>query len=296
VPVEPQFDKAAGKFQKFVYYLAGYRSGLATWPAEGIRSARLKTGCQRTIGDARPDFCTRVDVLAKSTTFRFEAKHNCGGSGNAATGYTFGCPATPISPVTATSHDHWACMYFSYHDVMKPGECKRQFRGYCRNGDGCFAPETKIKLKNGGEKRINELVVGDEVWTLAGRAARVQTMIVGPEAKPLYEVGIRDRTVKVTDTHPFKTRAGLKNAAALTTTDELLGEDGLYHRLTTLRQLPVDLEQMVWNVRLDAEPGDTLGHVMIADGVPAGDLHLQNQTQRTETQTLKMALDQLYGP
>jgi hypothetical protein len=181
-------------------------------------------------------------------------------------------------------------MYFSYHNVFAAknnlstqdgplaagATCQRRFRSYCRNGDGCFDPKTKIQMANGELKPINQIEMGDMVMTAAGTAAPVTNIVAGPEAKPMLRVGFKDKTVSVTEEHPFDTRRGLLRAKELKPFDEILTLEGGYRQLEVLETLPLDPEQMAWNV-LVAGGDDPRSHMVIGDGIVAGDLYLQNR-------------------
>src|SRR5690606_7751386 len=74
IPTEPAYNPPKS-FAKFVYYLGGKNAGVKTWP--GIRYPRLKAGCERTISDSSPDFCTRVDVHVNDQIIGFANKRTC---------------------------------------------------------------------------------------------------------------------------------------------------------------------------------------------------------------------------
>lgn len=280
VPTEPVYNPPKS-YAKFAYYLGGKAGGLPDWP--GIREPRLKVGCKKTVGDGTPDFCTRVDVHVKDLTKAFTTKKDCTTATDADGKSKTSCTTTKLDPPKiAAKKEQWLCMYFSYHRVYagnkgKAGEtCDRQFRAYCRNHDGCFAPETQITMADGSRLPINEVRIGDEVMSAAGRPVAVKTVIAGPEAKPMYRVGFAGRTVKVTEEHPFQTKDGLKKAHDLAVGDEVLDVDGSYAPLQVLDLVPADDEQMVWNVLLDGD-SDPQTHMLIGDGIVSGDLFLQNR-------------------
>lgn len=143
-----------------------------------------------------------------------------------------------------------------------------------RTRDGCFAPETKI-MTSIGAKPIRDIQAGDLIYSpISKNFSPVVQKTVGPEAKALIEVGYQGKTVRVTTEHPFITVAGLKQAQELTKADRLLTEKkGEYAPIEVLRQLPVQKDQMVYNIHVFGE--SFANRVIVADGIVTGDLRMQ---------------------
>ena len=141
---------------------------------------------------------------------------------------------------------------------------------------GCFAEGTKIKLADGSLKRAEEIVKGDMVFNpIAKKAVRVKHVIDSPEHAPLMKLAIGNVTLRVTQTHPMLTQAGLKRANELTLDDQVQGEDGQFHRLVTIEELPIEAGQYVINFELEAGSDAQEEHMLIADGIVTGDMVLQ---------------------
>lgn len=178
--------------------------------------------------------------------------------------------------------------------------------GCGRENFGCFAPETKILMSDGSTKLITAVKVGDRVLNpITNEAMEVETTILGDEAKPLFQIGYGTQSVEVTDGHPMMVGNGVtegqsyamsraiapaalsnrdaqkaggysvKRADEVKVGDLVLGADGIYHRVNTVRELPVREGQLVFNLRVRTDSTNPDDHMIVADGVVTGDHWLQ---------------------
>ncbi len=150
---------------------------------------------------------------------------------------------------------------------------------YYRNC-GCFAPESKITLEGGISERADRIVAGHAIWNpILKRSFLVDKVISGPEEERLLEIGYSDRKVQVSSKHVFFTKNGLKQARALTRKDSILGSDGIYHRIDTLKQVTYKSNQTVYNFILKTDSirdaNSPEAHVIQSDGIVTGDFSLQ---------------------
>ena len=167
----------------------------------------------------------------------------------------------------------------------------------------CFPPETKIAMADGSQKRIDQIVKGDMVWNPARqKAMRVGNRLKGPEDKPLLEIGFGTTSVRVTQSHPMVIRnpelqsnpfkpasmssstreqqgetlnARVKKANEISLDDWILGADGEFHQVTTLRTLAQVEGQIVYNFELETDSKHVADHMIVADGVVTGDVVVQ---------------------
>jgi len=164
-----------------------------------------------------------------------------------------------------------------------------------------------IKLADGTFKTVSTLVFGDEVYNpLTKTSSKVRYITAGPEDKPMMKIGYGDKAVIVTMPHPMlvsvKAKDGdkqgsefsaitislnstepveqglrIKQAQDLTNRDVILGNDGVWHKVTTITKLPVKSGQVVYNIRLDNDSWDPKDHAVEADGIVTGDLWLEDR-------------------
>jgi hypothetical protein len=59
--------------------------------------------------------------------------------------------------------------------------------------------------------------------------------------------------------------------------DLMLGADGEFYPVTAVRVLPVEAGQQVWNLKLVTESEELEDHVVEADGIPTGDITVQQR-------------------
>jgi hypothetical protein len=140
---------------------------------------------------------------------------------------------------------------------------------------GCFKSDTKILMADGTHREISKIAENDYVYNPHYQTGvRVKSLVKGPEKKSLYEVLIGKDKVQVTEDHPFFTSRGWLQTLELKKGDILLG-DGEGRTITRVKKLKYLGPQDVWNFELETE--DPLGHVVVANGLPTGDLTTQIQ-------------------
>ncbi len=145
-----------------------------------------------------------------------------------------------------------------------------------RNGGGCFAASTKIRMADGSDMMIALISEGDLVYNPVTRSnARVAEVVKGPESnKSMYEIAVGNRKVTVTSTHPFATTGGMKQAQHLVVGDRILASNGSYETISAAKKLPVSASQVVVNIRIDGDSSED-AHMIMGDGIVTGDLYLQ---------------------
>lgn len=162
-----------------------------------------------------------------------------------------------------------------------------------RNGGGCFHSRTKIKLADGRDMPIAFLQVDDKVWNpITKKAVAIKRIIAGPEKPGFYEVSSNGRQVRVTEKHPFETKEGLRTADQLTSESYILGEDGRFHRIDSVKQLDSQPGAYAWNLELEGSISDHRQHMVLADGVVTGDLFLQEKIAGNEAPIALSFLDE----
>ncbi|NBV51242.1 hypothetical protein EBR78_08510 [bacterium] len=143
---------------------------------------------------------------------------------------------------------------------------------------GCFAPNTRLQMADGQEKLVSEIMEDDYVFNPHYQTGvRVRKVVKGPEQKSLYEVQLGKNSIQVTEDHPFLTQRGWVQALALKKGDQLMGE-GPGKQVTRVEKLKYLGPQDVWNFELDTE--DPLAHVVVANGIPTGDLVTQQELKK----------------
>ena len=119
----------------------------------------------------------------------------------------------------------------------------------------------------------NAYIVG--LLSKRDKAVRVNRIIESAETEPLIELGYADAVVKVTQTHPVLTKEGLKKAKDLSVNDSVRGADGVFHKLSKVRDLPVRTGQYVINFELDVKSNSDNDRLVLSDGIVTGDFALQ---------------------
>ncbi|WP_421941941.1 polymorphic toxin-type HINT domain-containing protein [Pedobacter sp.] len=93
----------------------------------------------------------------------------------------------------------------------------------------CFPAGTPVHTAS-GQKNIEDINVGDEVWAWDEESGLVElktvTATMQREVDATVEITLEGETIETTAEHPFYTRNGWKDAADLTETDELRTKDG----------------------------------------------------------------------
>lgn len=93
----------------------------------------------------------------------------------------------------------------------------------------CFPEGTPVHTAS-GQKNIEEIVAGDEVWAWDEESGSIDlkkvTATMQREVDATVEITLEGETIETTAEHPFYTREGWKDAADLTLDDELKTKDG----------------------------------------------------------------------
>jgi hypothetical protein len=152
-------------------------------------------------------------------------------------------------------------------------------------------------MADGSRREISTLKSGEFVWNpVRQREMRIEWMMVGPEAKPMLEIESNGSSVRVTDGHPMLILASIEGASGssgdalgghgkakaikaqdVAVGDLMLGSDGGFHPVTAVRVLPVEAGQQVWNLKVVTDSEELEDHVIEADGIPTGDITVQQQ-------------------
>lgn len=170
-----------------------------------------------------------------------------------------------------------------------------------RTNHSCFHPDTNIMLGDGSYKKVKLLKAGDIVWNpLSKKAVAVQTVVVGPEATPLIEMTFGERTLIVSERHPMIQPSALssdttwfkpiglksgdlghspayriKMAGELSIGDFVVTEDGSAKQITALKRLPIEEDQIVYNLTLEGEGAALKNRSVVAEGFVTGDYLIQ---------------------
>jgi hypothetical protein len=194
---------------------------------------------------------------------------------------------TPPGDITCVASDSWQIKHGLGYALSPPPSCTLTLMGYRDDlGDGCFDPQTMIRLADGSERLITELKAGDLVWEPRLKApARIVRMIQGPEALPMIEVSLGGAaTILVTRNHPMLTERGVIPAFDLTATDRIPGADGVYRPIASVKSLPPRPGQMVYNLEVAPLDGPKIGDLaVVANGVTTGDLGAQLRIGKERT-------------
>ncbi len=187
-----------------------------------------------------------------------------------------------VKPVGAQSYDSSRCVYFRYYDMTNAKKCQVQMidavdgSWVCRNLDGCFSKETKIRMADGTDKFIYELDKSDKIFNpKTGHSVGIRKLSVGPEFGEMFKVTSGFDMIDVTREHPFLTTVGWKQAKDLQVGDELVLSFGATQKVTAKEMHKPATPPDVFNLHLDAPDGDTDEHFVLANGVITGDLFIQ---------------------
>ncbi|MCB0323818.1 MAG: hypothetical protein KDD69_09605 [Bdellovibrionales bacterium] len=197
--------------------------------------------------------------------------------------------------------------YYTYREGRDEVRCTRRGGGSscdfsCHEVrvDGCFDADTEILMGDGVTmKRIDEIEQGDFVWNPAlRRPVVVEKVVKGPEHKPLFEVGYGPYVARVTESHPMVVErsssgfqqsalrgngssdglpSSIKRASELSLGDRILGADGRFHPIGTLKQLPVRANQTVVNLQTNSHSSAVMDHLLVANGVVTADYYIQQR-------------------
>lgn len=195
-----------------------------------------------------------------------------------------------VKQVSLNNYTAQKCVYYKYYNAQDPRTCRielltKDAQGWwvCRTSDGCFDENTFIRLADGSDRKIIDLTPQDLVLNpKTGLAMKIRNMSIGPEKNEMIEVETADgKLVKVTLTHPFKTQSGWKKAENLAVGDEIEGLNGSETQKIkkAKRYMPTTVPNVV-NLFLDAPEGSLDDHYVLANGVPTGDLHVQQLLEK----------------
>ncbi|WP_394840307.1 Hint domain-containing protein [Pendulispora rubella] len=154
---------------------------------------------------------------------------------------------------------------------------------------GCFAGNTQLTDGEGSELSISEASEGVALKTLSdnsstarpnlqGRA--IDMAIRGPEAHDLYIFQLSNgRELRVTENHAMVLASGrLVKARNVRTSDAFVDATGASVPVLAIYREPATSD--VYNVRMKSSSFE--GHVVVAEGVLAGDNYLQNAVDGEE--------------
>jgi len=186
--------------------------------------------------------------------------------------------------VALETHKSETCAYFAYFKAANATKCSytyttNQEASYvCRNNDGCFDESTLIRMADGTDRRVTELSLGEYVYNpVTQMPAKIVKLTIGPEFKPLIDVTVGLRVVKVTDSHPFMTQRGWVQAKNLTTQDLVRSGKGEYIPVSSVKMGASG--RTVANLALEGAADLADLHYVLADGVVTGDLVIQNMLE-----------------
>ena len=143
----------------------------------------------------------------------------------------------------------------------------------------CLDEGVPVRLSSGELVPIKDIVGGDLVRDpVTGRNLKVAAVIWGTEAnEEMYRIGFDGTAGLFTSQHPIVTRRGLVAAADVTAEDELLSDDGAYHKVTIRERHGGDASRAVYNLRFEPSAASLRQHLLSADGIVTGDFDAQNR-------------------
>lgn len=131
---------------------------------------------------------------------------------------------------------------------------------------GCIAKSTLIKMLDGSDKLIEDVLIGDKVRTENGYST-VKDIMIGTEKEIIYLSDYNGKSVKITNNHPVKTLRGYIPANKLNAADILVTLDGNFQVKDLFK---MDYNNEVYNLELDYSSG------IYCNGILTGDFELQN--------------------
>lgn len=153
---------------------------------------------------------------------------------------------------------------------------------------GCMAGDTMIAMGDGACKEISSIKVGDVIKTVSGCAA-VTNIYKGVEKELVYLETKGGHVLKMTKSHPVKTKRGYIRASELTAADTIVtvdGESGVKHLYM------MEYGEEVYNLELEQS------EAMICNDIMAGDFVMQNSykpLKRNRLSVLQEEFARLYG-
>jgi hypothetical protein len=144
-------------------------------------------------------------------------------------------------------------------------------------GSGCFAPDTKIVVKDRGGIDARDIKVGDLILNPKTKTyARVQQVVQGSEKEALelhFDVDGKHHSSKLSFEHVMVTERGYVRAAQIVKGDKLLRSDGFWAPVLSVEKVPA---RKVINFVLNPSSTSYEDHLVESDGLITGDLWLQN--------------------
>jgi hypothetical protein len=133
---------------------------------------------------------------------------------------------------------------------------------------GCLAEGTLILMADGGEKRVEDMRIGDKVIVdHSGQTACVINTWKGAE-KEIIQINAAGVAFECSNAHPIRTVDGMKRAYKVSCGDYLVGPHGEHIKVTSVEH--VNEERRMYNVDLD-----NFG-TLFANGFMIGDNGVQN--------------------
>jgi hypothetical protein len=146
--------------------------------------------------------------------------------------------------------------------------------------NGCFDAGTKILLANGQSKPIEEIIEGDKVLDpITKKSIKIRHIYSGSEKEALIEVVIATESLRVTRKHPFITKRGLLQAHELSLNDLVLTKSGAYESITSLRNLKIKDNQIVYNLELDIESTNPTDRLITVGSIVTPDIIIQRKLE-----------------
>lgn len=140
---------------------------------------------------------------------------------------------------------------------------------------GCFVPEAKILMSDGTLKEIDSIASGDMVKNpVTGKSMKIKSLIESYEEDPIISILTDSNTIKVTSGHPILTKSGVLLASKLKLGDLVAIGSDKYESVVKMTLLEEEKQRVV-NFRLDTDSILPEDHYVLADGIVAGDLYLQ---------------------
>lgn len=179
--------------------------------------------------------------------------------------------------------DHDPCTFQVALEFRKFACCEMMSaNGECRP-IGCFDGEVPIAMADGSLRPAKEIQKGDRLLNpVTGRGQAVKRVSIGPEReKPMFDITVAGRTVRVSSQHPFPVaeqgRTTLRSAEDLRAGDLVRLSDGSHRKIGSIVMLPVNVNQVVYNFELEAPTTRDEDHMLLANGIVTGDLFLQEK-------------------
>jgi hypothetical protein len=162
----------------------------------------------------------------------------------------------------------------------------------------CLSAGTPIRLADGSEKAIEDLVRGDQVAGPDGAVREVHSTVIARHRGKALRLAFsaatgKDGLLVLSHNHPVRTPSGMKKAEWLAPGDEVCTVDGV----GKVREVePLDFDERLCNASLSA-PGvpvtDPAQNTMYAAGLEVGDFEVQLSTLRDERRNPEVILAEL---